>query len=197
MKYLLALSVCACVIGIAGCGESNAAVDASMAIDAAALDASLPADAGSIDAGTADAGTDDAGTDDAGNDDAGAVDAGMAPMDSGTAGCDYVGVDEVIVECGGRYVFVSRFESTVRGCEPFFGFDPEGPRFSSYAEAIASNATCDATCQWHFASAVTRLYCGRRSGYEVLEARGCPDLYRFPEGYYPSVEAHDAAHPCM
>jgi hypothetical protein len=25
----------------------------------------------------------------------------------------------------------------------------------------------------------------------------CADLYRFSEGYYPSVEAHDAANPCM
>jgi hypothetical protein len=119
-----------------------------------------------------------------------------ARPDTDVARCSYVAVDEVIVLCGTDYTFVSHFTSELSSCPPFYGFDPEGEQFSDSASAIASNTSCDATCQWHFASEVSRLHCGHRDGYEILSATGCDDVYRFSEGYYASVEEHDAANPC-
>jgi len=175
----------------AGGSEDGGPLDAAAPVDAAASDAARPEDAGSpADAGApADAGSpSDAAAD---------VDAG-GPTGPDAGACNHVAVDDVVVSCGGAYRFVSRFVSDVGGaaCPPFYGFSPDGPRFDDVASAIASDATCDASCQYRFAMSVTRLYCGRRTGYEVLTATGCPDLVRFAEGYYPSVEAHDAARPC-
>ncbi|MEZ4249280.1 MAG: hypothetical protein R3B99_13715 [Polyangiales bacterium] len=175
-------------------------------VDAATGDASTDggSDAGStFDAGsTADAGsaedagsTDDAGLADAGED-ATSQDAGSdADVDAGD-GCDYVAVDEVVVRCDGTFTFVNHFTSTVDGCDDFYAFTPDGPRYEDYASVIASNPACDAGCQYRFSTSVSRIYCERRTGYEILRAEGCDDAYRFPEGYYASVEEHDAAHPC-
>jgi hypothetical protein len=165
-------------------------------------------DLGAVDAAPPDAGS-DATLDDAGDvSDAAPNDAGdtldaatdtdaSTPRDAGA--CDYVAVDEVVVLCSTDYAFVSRFVSEVSGCAPFHGFTPSGPRFADTASAIASDASCDPTCQWRFATSVSRIYCGRRSGYETLTAPDptCADLYRFAEGYFASVEEHDAAYPCM
>lgn len=142
----------------------------------------------------------DAGADasvDASAPDSGAPPDGGVRSDGGVA-CDYVRVDEVVVRCAGEYTFVSQFLSTVGppACPTFFGFDPDGARFESFEAAVASNPACDATCQYHFDLSITRVYCGRRDGYEVLRATDCPDVYLFAEGYYASVEEHDAAHPC-
>jgi len=153
-------------------------------------------DAFTPDADPTDGGGDDAALADAGDVDLGPSDAGAE--DGGGVSCDYVGVDEVIVVCSGDYTFVNHFISTLGApsCPPFYGFAVGGPRFDGFASAIASNTDCDPTCQYHFATSVTRLYCGRRTGFETLAATGCPDVYRFAEGYYPSVEAHDLANPC-
>lgn len=149
-----------------GCGDDDGATDAGL--DAGATDAG-----GGVDASRADAGTTDAGP-----------------------ACDYVGVDEVVVRCDGDFTFVSYFSSTVESCDPFWGFSPEGPRFEDAASAIGSDPSCDADCQYDFSMSISRVYCGRRSGYEVLTAEGCPDVYRFDTGWYASVEEHDAANPC-
>ena len=177
------------------CGEPAAAPDAGDPVDAGSIDAGA-IDAGSDDAGAVDAGAVDAGDVDAGALDAGATDAGA--IDAGAAMCGYVGVDDVVVSCGGEYRFVSRFIDGEGSpdCPEFYGFSPDGARFDGFDAAIASDPTCDATCVYRFATSVTRLYCGRRTGYETLAAAGCPELYRFAEGYFSSVEAHDAAHPC-
>ena len=175
-------------------GRDLGALDAAPP-DAAHEDASLPDDAAIDDASS----PIDAAREDAGDvrDAAAAPDAPTPPIDAGA--CDYVAVDEVVVRCDMRYVFVSRFQSDVPGCAPFHGFDPSGPRFADAASAIASDARCDATCQWRFATAVSRIYCGRRSGFETLTAPdpACAELYRFAEGYFASVEEHAAAYPCM
>ena len=165
-----------CVLFV-GCGDDDGATD----LDAGTTDAGGDVDASS-DASVADAGVD------ASSADAGATDAGPA--------CDYVGVDEVVVRCDGDFTFVTYFLSEVDGCDPFWGFSPEGPRFEDAASAIGSDPSCDADCQYDFSTSVSRVYCGRRSGFEVLTAEGCPDVYRFDTGWYASVEEHDAENPC-
>ena len=188
---MLGLSVAALAVG---CGDAPGGdPDAGSARDAGATDAGQGVDASAA----GDAGAGDAGTSDASTPDASASDSGP-PVDAGPD-CEYVAVDEVIVRCDGDFTFVSHFTSTVAGCDPsFYGFDPRDTHFASSAEAIASDPNCDAGCEWHFATSVSRIYCGHRDGYEVLRADGdgCPDVYRFAEGWYESVEAHDAAHPC-
>jgi hypothetical protein len=188
------------VLALASCSDpADTPTDAGMARDFGPADAG--ADTGVGDAGDlSDAASEDAGdAPDAGEprDAATDTDASTPTLDAGA--CDYVAVDEVVVRCDMRYVFVSRFQSEAPGCAPFHGFDPGGPRFADAASAIASDPTCEPMCQWRFATSVSRIYCGRRSGYETLSAPdpACADLYRFAEGYYPSVEAHDAANPCM
>lgn len=123
------------------------------------------------------------------------ADAPVPPFDGGA--CEYTGLDEVIVLCRDAYTFVSRigvFPASAE-CPEFYVVGTDTDRYASTAEAIAGES-CDPTCQWRFSMSVSRVYCGVRSGYESLRAEGCPDVYRFSEGYYPSVEAHDAAHPC-
>ena len=189
-SHLLSALLC----GFAACSDRADAFP-----DAATVDDLGPADAG-VDAAPGDAGdARDAALIDAGefSDAATGTDASTPALDAGA--CDYVAVDEVVVRCDARYVFVSRFQSDAPGCAPFHGFGPAGPRFADAASAIASDPTCEPMCQWRFATSVSRIYCGRRSGYETLSAPdpACADLYRFAEGYFASVEEHDAAYPCM
>jgi len=184
---------------LSGCGDSN---------DVPAVDAGVPdgsrADGGDADAGDRDAGERDAGGSDAGGSDAGASDAGAVDASSGDAAmadagldCAYVAVDEVVVSCGGDYTFVNHFVSELgAACPAFYAFDVDGPRFDGFAPTIASDPTCSSACVYDFATSVSRIYCGRRAGYETLTATGCATLFRFPEGYYMSVEAYDASHPC-
>lgn len=183
-----------CVLFV-GCGDDDGATDAG-------LDASAT-DGGGVDASRSDASTDDASTDDASTDvdasdvDADTSDAGdAAAEDAGPPGCGYVAVNDVVVRCDGEPTFVGYFASEVDGCDPFWGFSPEGPRYEDAASAIGSDPSCDAGCIYSPSMAVTRLYCGVRSGYERFVAPDCPDLYRFPAGWYGSVEEHDAANPC-
>ena len=164
-----------------GARDGGDDVDGALALDASAED-------GSAEDASADASPEDASVADARTDDASAEDAGP--------GCGYVAVNEVVVRCDGDFTFVNYFTSTVEGCDPFWGFSPEGPRFEDAASAIGSDPACDAGCQYEFSTSVTRLYCGRRTGYEILTAEGCPDAYRFSAGWYGSVEEHDAANPC-
>ena len=145
-------------------------------------------------------------TDDASSDAALAVDAGgdafirpadAAPLSDVGFDCNYTAIDEVVVKCGDRYRFVNHFQSDPPGaCPSFHGFSPTGEQYATPAEVIASDPTCSARCIYTFHMSVTRLWCGHRSGYESLRAEGCSDIYRFPAGYFDSVEAHDAMVPC-
>jgi hypothetical protein len=168
-------------------------------------------DAGNTDAPTAfdagfDANLDDAptGSDTPGVSDDAPTDANVASDDApilGTdaGGCEYTALDEVIVECEGMPTFVSLIGVFPPSdeCPEYWVVGSRPTHYESAEQAIASES-CDAGCQWHFSTSVTRLYCGRRTGYEVLRAdgKGCEDLYRFDDGYYPSVEAYDDTHPC-
>jgi hypothetical protein len=189
-----------CVLFV-GCGDDDGATDAGLdagTTDGGGVDASSTDDASTVDASTVDASTDadvaDASGTDAETSDAGDRDA--AAEDGGPPGCDYVAVEDVVARCDGRYTFVTYFSSTVDDCEPFWGFSLEGPRFEDAASAIGSDPSCDAGCIYDFAMSFSRIYCGRRTGYERLTSEGCPDVYRFDTGWYASVEEHDAAHPC-
>jgi hypothetical protein len=188
-----------CVLFV-GCGDDDGATDAGL--DAGTTDGG-GADASGSDASSEDASADDASTDadvddadvtDAETSDAGDQDA--ATEDGGPPGCDYVAVNEVVVRCDGDFTFVGNFASTVEGCEPFWGFSPEGPRFDSAASTIGSDPSCDAGCIYSPRTAVTRTCSGVRTGYERFVAPDCPDVYRFPAGWYGSVEEHDAENPC-
>ncbi len=180
---------------LGGCTSSTSAPDAARAPDA--LISTPDAFVETSDAPAAiDAGSDaplavDAGTD------AYRRPADAAPMSDGGFDCGYSAIDEVVVKCGDRYRFVSFFQSDPEGaCPSFHGFTATGPQYGTPEDAIASDATCDASCVYRFHMSVTRLWCGNRSGYESLRAEGCPDIYRFPAGYFDSVEAHDAMVPC-
>ena len=175
------------IAALAGCPSPTATPDAARASDAfvtvdvfTASDAFTPS-------------PDALASIDAGPDTFVAPDAGMPDA---AAGCTYDGIDEVVVKCGGAYRFATLFRERGMACPDFYSFTPEGPRFASYAEVIASDATCDARCIYDFAISVSRVYCGRRTGYERLTATGCADIYRFSEGTFDSVESHDAMYPC-
>lgn len=184
LSSFLASTTLAGLALVAGCGNGTT----GNGTDAATVDTGSPEN----DAGTP--------TEDSGRRDATVVDA-WVPSDAGNdadvARCNYVGVDEVIVLCAGDYTFLSHFTSD-QGCPDIYAFDPELAQYATPEEALAATPSCDATCQWHFSLAVDRMWCGHRSGYEILrsDAAGCADIYRFPEGYYASVEEHDAMVPC-
>lgn len=183
----------ASALALVGCPSPSASPDAARVPDAfVALDAPISEPDAFV---PGDAGTDAFTPSDAGRDaplpmpDALVTDAGVD--------CMYVPIDEVVVKCDGRYRFVNHFQSD-RGaaCPPFYGFTLEGPHYATSEEAIASDATCETRCIYTFAMSVSRIYCGHRSGYETLTAPGCAEIFRFSEGYFDSVESHDAMHPC-
>lgn len=118
--------------------------------------------------------------------------------DADVARCNYNGVDEIIVLCTGEYTFLNHLTSDQPNCPEIYAFDPSIAQYASFEEALAATPSCDGSCQWHFSGEVTRLHCGHRDGYEILRATepGCADVYRFAEGYYASVEEHDAMVPC-
>jgi hypothetical protein len=165
------------VVGCGGTSEVDAGSDAGRASDAGAVDGG--SDAGMI-------ATDDGGAD------AGPFDAGPFAM------CPYFSIEERVVECSGDFVFVGRFitEEGAPPCPEFYGFSEDGAHYASFEQAIAANSACDDTCVYRFVNGVSRLYCGRRHGYETLEADGCPMLFRIDGEYYESIEEYDRTHPC-
>lgn len=191
---LLGLSALS-LTAIAACSSATSTPDAARAPDA--FTATLDAFTETPDAPS----NDDAGSDAAIEVDASA-DAFIRPADAAPLGdvgfdCNYTAIDEVVVKCGDRYRFVNHFQSDPPdACPGFYGFTTTGEQYATPQEVIASDPTCSASCVYRFHMSVTRLWCGHRSGYESLRAEGCSDIYRFPEGYYDSVEAHDAMVPC-
>src|SRR5262245_53575022 len=92
MRYFC---LCLLVVGCGGASEVDAGGDDAGAIDAGAIEVDAGKDAGMI-------AMDDGGMD------AGPLDAG--PFDAGPfALCQYISVEERVVECGGEFVFVGRF----------------------------------------------------------------------------------------
>ncbi|MFO0563971.1 MAG: hypothetical protein U0269_38455 [Polyangiales bacterium] len=112
--------------------------------------------------------------------------------------CSYANVNDVVVDCAGTYRMVSQFNVVPPSsmCPPYWQVGMSAPAFTP--EQAATNAGCSTACIWNFSMSVSRIYCGVRSGYEVLSGtpNRCGQLYRFAEGYFPSVAAHDAMYPC-
>ncbi len=205
--------------------EAQALID-SAATDAAALDAGSDAsahdDGAAQDSGPAlDAGSDasalDARTDGASSLDATRADAvadasarpDVAPADTGARdaaadvfvpppSCMYTNVNDLAVDCGGTIRLVNYFDVVPASsmCPGYWQLGSAAPAFT--AEQAAVNGGCSTACIWRFSMSVTRLYCGVRSGYEVLEGtpNRCGQRFRFSEGYFNSVAEHDAMYPC-
>jgi hypothetical protein len=178
MKWTLLVALLA-----VGCGSGDSEVTSA---DSAPTDTGTRLDSSAADTTTSDS---QAG-------ETSASDATDSSADASTDACGYVDVDDVVVMCDGKYVMLGYF-NVVPGsssCPPYWAF-PGKSGHPTKEDAIAA-AGCSAMCIYKFSTSVTRLYCGKKTGYEVLRATDCADLYRFAEGYYASVEAHDAANPC-
>jgi hypothetical protein len=192
-----------------GSAPSDASVDAqsehvadAALVDASSTDGALQDGAATLDVTSRDASSQDAPTTDAPSSDGPSSDGASsdALVDSDAAGpaCAYENVDDLVVECMGRYRMVQRFDVAPPSamCPPYWQVGSSPP--AATAEQAALNAGCSTACVWRFSLAVSRLYCGHRSGYEVLAESSdrCGELFRFPEGYFASVEEHDRMFPC-
>jgi hypothetical protein len=156
------------------------------------------ADSARTDASVSDTSVSDTSVSDAGVRDASAGDGGGADAFVPDPACMYVNVDDRVVECGGRYRFNRRFDTVPASaaCPPYWRVGDSAP--ASTAEQAATNAGCSTACEFRFMTSVSRLYCGRRSGYDILvgtPAR-CGTIYSFPEGFFSSVDEHDRMFPC-
>lgn len=195
-------------------GAFDGSADGAPVVDDAALDAAQ-SDVAALDAPAADGRADaalDAAPDaraDAALDaradaapDARADAATDARVDSGVfvppPSCAYVNVNDLVVQCSGRPRLVNNFNVVPPDpmCPAYWQVGSSPP--ATTVEQAALNAGCTTACVWRFATSVTRIYCGVRSGYDILEGTPptCPRLYNFPEGYFASVEEHDAMFPC-
>jgi len=173
--------------------------------DSGTSDSNIVSDSGGPDSAGSDSSlSDSGGPDSTGSDSStpGASDAGKdaSPADTSDAvadACGYVDVNDVVVKCGDKYTMLGYFDVVPSSatCPPYWAFAGKSG-YATKEEAIAA-AGCSASCIYQFSTSVTRLYCSKKTGYEVLKAgKGCADLYRFAEGYFDSVAAHDAAFPC-
>lgn len=181
-------------------GASDRGVDA--ATDSGVRDAD-PGDVGAedvtdlgVDAAAPDGGADDAGAQDATPSDA-TVDGG--PGDAAADGgqpCDYLDLNLNIVLCPGGYEYLRGFEDLNQNpaCAPYW--ELRGNSYATSQAAIAGEG-CGATCVYQASTSVSLIDpCGRRNGYIIYTASGCPDLYEFAEGLFPSVEAWEAQLNC-
>lgn len=199
---------------LVGCGDGVTGADAATPTDAstsedtgASIDGGATSDddgAVSIDAARDDARTfvdammPDAVTVDAFTPDAYIADVGPRPDAPVPFDCEYTAVDEVVARCLGEITFISRFQDVMgrATCPEFHGVSAAGPAYATQEEALTYEQ-CDTSCLYHFAMSVSWVRCGRRGGYETLEAQdGCPTLYRVDGAYYESIEAYEMANPC-
>lgn len=113
-------------------------------------------------------------------------------------GCTYANVDEKLAECGGFYKLVLQFtrQSGPATCvSQYWVVQGETGQHASAAAAAAAGG-CDGQCIWSKAISVTMLHCGQKTGFIRWDATGCPSLFEFPGGWYPSVADFEAANPC-
>ena len=123
----------------------------------------------------------------------------LRPAPDTAPACAYVSIDDKVVHCGSSYKSVHHFSapsSSSTQCPDFWGMTASGPHHASAMDAAAASG-CDTTCVWSAAISVSMLHCGQKTGFIRFDAAGCPQLYQFPDGYYPSVAAWEAAHPCL
>jgi hypothetical protein len=114
-------------------------------------------------------------------------------------GCSYAVVDEKVVLCGSAYTYVLKLNLTTgpSACSAsYWVVKGASGQHATPADAAAA-AGCATNCIWSKAVSVTLLHCGQKTGYIQFEAPGCDPLLQFPDGYYPSFEAYETAHPCL
>lgn len=156
------------------------AEDAGAAADAGVADTGLPEDSGLVDAGPA-------------ADAAPAVDAG--PWDGGAA-CDFLDLQVCIVQCPSGFEYLREFSDVnmTAGCAPFSML--LGNRYATTPAAIQGEG-CSSQCLYKASTSVSFIdHCNHRNGYIIFRAAGCPDLYEFSNGLFPSREAWEAATHC-
>ena len=184
--------------GLAG-ADAGSVADAGFVVDAGVVaDAGVAEDAGAVaDTGVLeDAGfPDDSGLADAGlaADAAPAVDAG--PWDGG-AGCDFLDLQVCIVQCPSGFEYLREFSDVnmTAGCAPFSML--LGNRYATTPAAIQGEG-CSSQCLYKASTSVSFVdHCNHRNGYIIFRAAGCPDLYEFSNGLFPSREAWEAATHC-
>jgi hypothetical protein len=135
------------------------------------------------------------GSGDAAGEDATEGDTGES--DSGVDECGYFDADNRLVRCSGEWVYTTRWQSFVDGCEPYYTIATSEEQFTSVEEAVAAKG-CETECIWSAATSVSLVRCGVRTGYIIFNALegACDPVYEYPEGYFASPEEHAAAYPC-
>jgi hypothetical protein len=118
--------------------------------------------------------------------------------DPDMSACMYIDFDVSYVRCGefNMYSLLRKLEDRDLGavaCPVYYTL--KGKEYPTAAAALAAEQ-CDASCQYTATMSVTFLHCERRNGYIKFTADGCPDIYEFAEGVYPSVELWRMANPC-
>lgn len=184
--------------GPADLGPTDRGVDQGFP-DSAIADAD-PADVADV---GADGGVDaapDAADPDASPADADLLDAGPdAGPDAGDAGplpCDYLDLQINLVQCPGGFQYLRGFEdlNANPNCPPYWELG--GNQYSSAAAAVSGQG-CNSACIYQASTSVSLIDpCGRRNGYIIFTANGCPDIYEFADGIFPSVEAWEAQLNC-
>jgi hypothetical protein len=184
MRHLLPL----CLM-IAACSGPGTTTDA--AVDLQATD--LFVDGARSELGGPDTGTADATA----IVDTSPADAALVTPEA-SPGCTYANVDEKLAECGGFYKLILQYtkQSGPGTCvSQYWVVKGETGQHASAAAAAAAGG-CDGQCIWSKAMAVTMLRCGQKTGFIRWDATGCPSLFEFPGGWYPSVADFEAANPC-
>lgn len=198
---LLLLSLAACSDD--GSGDKTPPKAQDMAPDASAqpdldveVDLPEPADMADDLATPADMADDMA--DDMYSPDQSAADMSADMTDPDMSACMYFDFDVSYVRCGefNMYSLLRKLEDRDLGPEacPVY-YTLKGKEYPTAAAALAAEQ-CDASCQYTASMSVTFLHCERRNGYIKFTADGCPDIYEFAEGVYPSVELWRMANPC-
>ncbi|MBK6690159.1 MAG: hypothetical protein IPG45_37185 [Deltaproteobacteria bacterium] len=144
---------------------------------------------------TPDAGPADADAPDADDLDAG-PDAGPDAGDAGPLPCDYLDLQINLVQCPGGFQYLRGFEDLNGNpnCPPYWELG--GNQYST-APAAVSGQGCNSACIYQASTSVSLIDpCGRRNGYIIFTANGCPDIYEFSDGIFPSVEAWEAQLNC-
>ena len=137
------------------------------------------------------------GSGDAAGEDVTDGDTGESDSDASGVECGYFDADNRLVRCSGEWVYTTRWQSFVDGCEPYYTIATSEEQFTSVEEAVAAKG-CETECIWSAATSVSLVRCGVRTGYIIFNAveGACDPVYEYPEGYFASPEEHAAAYPC-
>lgn len=109
-----------------------------------------------------------------------------APVDTVDPSCQWF-TDPVLVKCGDTIV-KAQLKHDLENTECPQSWTLNGVTYDGFAALVAATG-CD-DCEYHATIAVDFITCqGPKSGYDVYEAPGCPNLYDTPAG--PFVDLCD------